>query len=78
MVGSAANIPADQICVRGFELRRVFRVPGAGQAPKARSESLHLCFDGFGLVDRYAFGTWQYAQAVCRPAGARVGSKRLC
>ena len=24
------------------------------------------------------FGTWQYAQAVCRPAGARVGSKRLC
>ena len=24
------------------------------------------------------FGTWQYAQAVCCPAGARVGSKRLC
>ena len=52
MVGSAANIPADQICVRGFELRRVFRVPGADQVPKARSESLYLCFDGFGLVDR--------------------------
>ena len=23
------------------------------------------------------FGTWQYAQTVCRPAGARVGSNRL-
>ncbi len=23
-------------------------------------------------------GTWQYAQTVCLPAGARVGSKRLC
>ena len=25
-----------------------------------------------------AFGTWQYAQAVCRPAGARVASKTVC
>jgi hypothetical protein len=24
------------------------------------------------------FGTWQYAQSVCFPVGARDGSKRLC
>ena len=24
------------------------------------------------------FGTWQYAQAVCLPSGARVGSKSVC
>ena len=54
--------PCTRGCVRGSPVRRV--------------RSGHSILSRMSTVE--PFGTWQYAQAVCFPAGARVSSNRLC
>jgi hypothetical protein len=52
-------------------------VPGEHELAETRREALDLRLDRSVMSCPEPFGTWQYAQAVCLPAGARVGSKRL-
>ena len=77
VIGSAADVSAHQICVRVFKLRRVFGVAGQHQVAKAGANRSTCASMASVMSNVDPFGTWQYAQAVCRPAGARVGSKRL-
>ena len=56
--------------VRAAHARTRSRKPGAKRSIWASTRSRMSNVD--------PFGTWQYAHAVCLPAGARVASKRLC
>ncbi len=46
------------------------RNPGANRSTCASMRSV--------MSSSEPWGTWQYAQAVCFPSGARVGSNGVC
>ena len=49
-------------------------MPSDDAVAEARCEAFDLSLDAPVMSAVEPFGTWQYAQSVCLPAGARVGS----
>ena len=72
---AAVDVAADVVGVVGLHRRRVLRCSGPGPGPGSPGAKRSTCASiaaVMSVVD--PLGTWQYAQATCLPAGARVGS----
>ena len=73
-----AHVAADEV--------RIVRLHRGGPADRAREDALaeargnrsSCASSAASASPAKPFGTWQYAHAVCLPAGARDGSKSVC
>ena len=75
----AVDVAADVVRVVGLQLPRVHRVPREDAVAEARARSARSApRSAPSCLRSEPLGTWQYAHAICFPAGARLASKRLC
>ena len=82
-VAAAADVAADEVAVARLEIGGAEDVAGENEVAEAGGVALDLGLDARDVASCSAPqsiprpGACVYAQAVCLPAGARVGSERL-
>ena len=73
-----ADVASDQVGIHGFEGRRRKNAPRQHRSCESPARTARFDLRAFRACRRFdPLGTWQYAQAMCFPSGARVGSNRL-
>ena len=78
LVGTAADVAADEALVALMEERRRAHVAGENTIAKPGSEPFDLLLDGVGTVHGRAVGNMAICPRRVFPAGALVGSASVC